>query len=93
MLPQRLQGVRYSNMNTWNEGCKARCLNMESHINNIDDEDDDWRLIYKYDIPVGFPPGITSLVETPRGCHICFIILNKMQNTKGGNITNTSDFG
>ena len=58
--------------------------------------------IYKYDIPVGCPPGITSpredcrspegdnplegklfLVDTPQGCHICFIIPNKIQ--KGGN--------
>ena len=56
--------------------------------------------LYKYDIPVGFPPGITSpredspegdnplagklfLVETPQGCHICFILPNKYKTQKG----------
>ena len=79
---------------------------MERHVNLT---------IYKYDIPVGFPLGITSpredchlraqpegdnpiegmlfLVETPQGCHICFMIPKKIQNTKGGKITNTRDFG
>ena len=43
---------------------------------------------------MGFPPGITSprdnplerklfLVETPYGCHICFIIPNKYKTQKG----------
>ena len=36
-------------------------------------------ILYKYDIPMG--------------CHICFIIPNKIQNTKGGTNTNTRDFG
>ena len=64
-------------------------------------------IIQIYDIPVGCPPGITSprddcdnplegklfLVDTPQGCHICFIIPNKIQNTKGRKNTNTRDFG
>ena len=49
-------------------------------------------VLHEYDIPaVGCPPGITSLrednalegklfmVDTPQGCHICFIIPNKIQ--------------
>ena len=36
--------------------------------------------------------GKLYLVNTPKGCHICFIIPNKMQNTKGEKITNR-DFG
>ena len=48
-------------------------------------------IIYKYDIPVGCTPGITSpredsifrsvLGDFIRGCHIHFIIPNNMQNT------------
>ena len=30
--------------------------------------------------------GKLFLVETPQGCHICFIIPNKIENTKGGKI-------
>ena len=30
---------------------------------------------------------------TTHGCHICFIIPNNIQNTKGGKMTNTRDFG
>ena len=37
--------------------------------------------------------GKLFLVETPQGCHICFITPNKIQDTKGGKITNTRDFG
>ena len=43
-------------------------------------------ILYKYDIPVGFPPGITSPRED-------FIIPNKYKTQKGGKITNTRDFG
>ena len=47
--------------------------------------------LYKYDIPVGFPPGITSPRED---CRLRATILSLgLQNTKGGKITNTRDFG
>ena len=39
-------------------------------------------MIYKYDIV----EGKLLLVYTPKGCHICFIIPNKIQNTKGGQL-------
>ena len=56
----------------------------------------DRRYSYKRRPPPPPPPthvGKLFLVETPQGCHICFIIPNKIQNTKGGQITNTTDFG
>ena len=45
--------------------------------------------LYKYDISVGFPPGITSRERivargcSPRATILCFIIPIKIQNTKG----------
>ena len=57
-------------------------------------------VIYKYDIPVWCKPlgdtplsGELFLLYTTQGCHICFIIPNNIQNTKGGKLTNTRDFG
>ena len=55
-------------------------------------------ILYKYDIPVGFPPGIfpreriVARGRSPRAAILCFIISNKIQNTKGGKITNTREF-
>ena len=37
--------------------------------------------------------GKLFLVDTPQECHICFIIPNKIQNTKVGKIANTSNCG
>ena len=45
--------------------------------------------------PEGDTPleGELFLLYTTQGCHICFIIPNNIQNTKGGKLTNTRDFG
>ena len=43
-------------------------------------------VLYEYNIPVGCPPGRLFPVDTPQRCYICFIIPNKMQNTKGEKI-------
>ena len=55
------------------------------------------RLIYKYNIPVGFPPGITSLREDcrwkPHRDVISVLLYRTNANTKGGKITNTRHFG
>ena len=56
------------------------------------------RALYKYDIPVGFPPGITSILSrasyswqvipggNPTGMSYLFYSTEQIQNTKGGKL-------